>query len=144
MITVSRENFVNMVQDYLKDHPQLNKLIDKEFTPSDIQFAIELTIDDYNNTPPILTPVKFESFPSLSVLLDGVLIFLLRSRLLWYARNRLPYVDGNISVDPYNKVGEYSALVQQLVQQYVNNKLSLKKTQNLEEFYGERRSTYFL
>jgi hypothetical protein len=135
---ISRDEFKNKVRDYIKDHPVLNKLIEQEFTDSDIDFAIDLAIDDFNNTPPYsLTINSFNEFPSLSLLLDGTLIFLLRGRQLWYSRNRLPYMDGDISVDPYNKAGEYAAIINQIAQNYVNTKMMLKKTKNLEEFYGE-------
>lgn len=144
MISIERAEFINRVRDYIKDRPELNKLFDREFTDADIDLAIDLAIDDYNNTPPVLANVEYKDFPSLALLFKGVIIYLLQGKQLWYSRNRLPYMDGNISIDPYNKAPEYFQLISMLSQEYYNMKMQIKKTQNLENFYGEYKSSYIL
>ncbi|MEM5810447.1 MAG: hypothetical protein QXP66_00930 [Candidatus Aenigmatarchaeota archaeon] len=136
-MNITKEEFIVKFKDFVKDHPDLNKLITEEFTPTMIEFAIEEVLDDYNNTPPIFAEkVTFDNFPSFRLMFLGTIIFLLEAQQLWYSRNRLPYVDGDITIDPYNKLGEYASLLNMFVQQYISLRNSFKKTKNMENFYG--------
>lgn len=139
-----RNEFRNKITDYIKDKPELNKLISQEFTDSDIDFAIDMVIDDFNNSPPLLSPVSYDNFPSLVLLVKGTILFMLQGQQLWYSRNRLLYSDGDITVDPYNKFPEYAQMINMLIQEYTQMKNQIKKTMNLNEFYGEVRTTYLL
>lgn len=142
-MNITREEYIAKFRDFIKDHPDLNKLIPQEFTPVQIDFAIEQVLDDYNNTPPLFSDkITFENFPSFRLMFLGTILFLLQGQQLWYSRNRLPYVDGDITIDPYNKIGEYSSLINMFFQEYINLKNGFKKAKNMEDFYGVYKPIY--
>ena len=96
--TARMRQLVVMVRDFLRDHPELNRLIaGRESSDRQIMWAILDAIDVYNTTPPFLQQASVTSFPSLHVLLRLATANLLESVALLQARNHLNFSDGGIS-----------------------------------------------
>lgn len=96
--------FVAQVRAYLRDYPELNRLIDGEETSDRmIAWAVIDTLDDINNTPPFIGTFTCDNFPYRSLLLRGTVVTVLESVGLLQTRNQLQYSDGGISVGVSDK-----------------------------------------
>jgi hypothetical protein len=97
-------DFVAEVRMYLRDYPELNRLIDGEETSDRmIAWAVIDALDLINNTPPFIGQYTCSSFPMRSLLLRGTVISILESVGLLQMRNQLNYSDGGISVSASDK-----------------------------------------
>src|SRR6056300_168271 len=96
--------FVTQVRQYLRDFPELNRLIDgEESSDRMIAWAAIDALDDINNTPPLIGAYTIDSFPYRSLLLRGTVIAVLESVGLLQTRNQINYNDGGIQVSASDK-----------------------------------------
>jgi len=97
-------DFVQDVRMFLRDYPQLNRLIDGEETSDRmIAWAVIDALDLINNTPPFIGQYTCTTFPFRSLLVRGTVISILESVGLLQTRNQLSYNDGGISVSASDK-----------------------------------------
>jgi len=90
------QQVVAAVRVQMRDFEHLNRLTaGVESSDRQIAFAISLVLDEYNISPPLLSPVTITNFPSLSLLVQGTIIWLLRGLGLLQTRNGVAYSDGN-------------------------------------------------
>lgn len=136
-------DFLFKTREFIRDKPDLNALLDSVET-SDflIEMARDLTIDDFNNTPPLIGSFQFSTFPSDHLLLMGTIIEILKSAGLLQSRNQLDYVEGGLSVQTSNKTPLYQSWISMLMQEYEQKKAMLKKSTNAESAYGGVSSEY--
>lgn len=133
---LSLENFINLVRAYMRDYPELNRLIaGEESSNRQIAWAILDTLDDYNTTPPF-TRFGINDFPSRSLLLRGVVCTLLESIGLLQTRNHLQFSDGGITVGVNDKTPFIQAWIQLFRGAYEDKKLKLKVAYNIEAAWG--------
>lgn len=130
--------YVSLVRAKMRDYPELNRLTDGvESSDRNIAMAIMLAVDDYNNTPPLLTPVTIAKFPSLDLLVRGTIVQLIESLGLLQTRNLLPYSDGQVQIQT-----EQPQLLMQwwnlFKQDYDNKKFRLKQATNLANAMGHQ------
>jgi len=93
-----------MVQEYMRDAPELNRLIQgQESSPRQIAWAVLDALDYYNSTPPFMGRVSLHNFPSMHLLLRLAVATLLESISLLQARNHLTFSDGGITVSVSDK-----------------------------------------
>jgi hypothetical protein len=124
---------INYVRAYLRDYPELNRLLSGQET-SDRQIAQSIVnaVDDWNSTPPLLTPVSIQTFPSLSLLLQGSVIYLLQSVAMLQLRNHLSYSDGQgQQISTSDKSPQLMAWANLMASQYESKKFRLKKALNI-------------
>lgn len=123
-----------MVRLYLRDFPELNRLIDGEETSNRmIAWAVADTLDDWNTTPPFIGDASLENFPSLSLLREGTVILVLESVGLLQTRNQLSYSDGGISVQVSNKAPLLLQWIQLFRGSYERKKDRMKASMNIEQ-----------
>lgn len=128
---------------FLQDTPELNRLIRKKESEADlIDFAIEMTISDWNATTPMLYPVSIENFPSLYMLMMGASIQILVSQGILQARNELQYNAGGSSFLRSNKSNYYMQWAINLQNQYELKKRNIKIQQNVSRGWGGVSSEY--
>lgn len=140
----TEEKLVDRLRCFLRDDPALNKLIKGfESSPKQLIFALEDSVDDWNNTPPPLAPINLDTHPSRRLLIRGAAIEILRSAGILQSRNRLSYSDGGVNVQVSDKAADYQAWLNNMVNDYERKKLELKKSINLAMAYGEVPSEYF-
>jgi hypothetical protein len=128
---------------FLRDTPELNRLLRKKETPDDLlEFSIEMTISDWNSTPPLIGGVSIMTFPGLYMLMLGSAINVLISQGIYQARNELTYQAGNSSFQRFNKSNYYMQWMINLDNKYQQNKRNMKIHQNVSRGWGGANSEY--
>ena len=128
---------------FLRDTPELNRLIRKEESnDEDLQFYIDMAIDDWNTTAPVLSMYGIQNFPSLYLLMHGAAIQALKSQGLQQARNELNYQSGGSSFVRSNKSGIYQSWLINFSNEYELKKRNLKIFQNVGRGWGGVASEY--
>lgn len=136
-------DFRNKIRAYIRDTPAANALLDGEETPDLlIDFALDLALDDFNTSPPLIGSFKLRNHPSQSIILIGAIIWILQSAGLQQSRNQLDYASGGITVASSNKTPLYQSWLNIFMQAYESKKANLKKSLNAEMAYGGVASEY--
>jgi hypothetical protein len=135
--------FVAKCRDYIRDVPALNALLDGvETTDTLIEFCLDMTMDDFNTTPPLIGQFTLYNHPSQSLVLIGTVINILKSAGIGQSRNQLDYASGGITVATSNKTPLYQSWLNIFMQEYEAKKANLKKAINAEQAYGGISSEY--
>ncbi|MEC8306290.1 MAG: hypothetical protein VXZ72_00320 [Chlamydiota bacterium] len=131
--------FVGEVRMYLRDYPELNRLIEGEETSDRmIAWAVIDALDDINNRPPAIGSFTVGNFPYRSLLLRGTVITVLQSVGILQTRNQLQYSDGGISVGASDKAPMLMQWIQMLSASYEQKLDKWKISRNITEaFSGE-------
>lgn len=130
------EQFVGIVRAFMRDQPELNRLIKgEEHSDRLIAWAIIDAIDDFNTTPP-MTSYGLINFPSKHILLRGVVVSLLESVGLLMTRNHLNVSDGGIQVGISDKTPLIQSWIQLFSNKYERKKKELKIAINIENGWG--------
>lgn len=133
----------NKVRAFIRDTAAQNALLDGEETPDVlIDFAIDLTLDDFNTSPPLIGNFQLAYHPSQSLILLGAVCWILKSAGLQQSRNQLDYASGGITVAVSNKTPLYQSWINIMMQEYEAKKANLKKAINAEQAYGGISSEY--
>jgi hypothetical protein len=128
---------------FLRDTPELNKLIRKQESDAEmLDFAIEMTISDWNSTSPFIGNTHIGNYPSLYLLMHGAVIQILKSQGLYQARNELNYQAGGSSFTRFNKSSYYMNWMINLANDYENKKRNMKIARNIANGYGGVASEY--
>jgi hypothetical protein len=128
---------------FMRDQKELNRLTRKvESDEEMLEFAIEMTISDWNTTPPLIGVVSILDFPGLAMLLQGASIQLLKSQGILQARNELSYNAGGASFTRFNKTTVYLNWMMNLENKYETNKRNMKIQFNVERGWGVSHSEY--
>lgn len=133
---VQLDRFVLLVREFMRDYPELNRLIaGEESSNRQIVWAILDTLDDFNTTPPF-TSFDLDGFPSKSMLLRGTVSTLLESIGLLQTRNHLQFSDGGITVGINDKTPFIQSWIQVFRNAYEAKKEKLKVAYNIENAWG--------
>lgn len=108
------EAFAEEVRYYVRDFPELNRLISGEESSSRmVQYCALMALEEWNAR----SPVQFASvsaFPNRLILMTLTVIQLLTSVGILHSRNRLPYNDGGFTADTEAQADEYPKWIQML------------------------------
>jgi len=130
------EQFKSEVRGYIRDFPELNRLISgEESSDRMVEYCIWLSIDEWNTTPPVTANV-LSDFPSRLILLHLTLCHLLTSVGILKSRNRFTYNDGGFSVQTEEQDTMYSRWIQLLRSQVDPKLMRLKVALNISGGYG--------
>jgi len=136
-------DFRHKIRRFIRDTPAANALLDgHETSDTLIDFALDLTLDDFNSTPPLIGQFQLAFHPSQSLVMLGAIIWILKSAGLQQSRNQLDYASGGITVATSNKTPLYQSWINIMMQEYEAKKLNLKKAINAEQAYGGVNSEY--
>jgi len=125
---------IAMIRSYLRDTPELNRLIAGEETSDRmIAYAIADTLDDYNSTPPFIGKASLTGFPSLSLLRLGATIYILESVAFLQMRNMLRFNDSGLSVSVSDRAPMLLNWVQLFRAQFERKVSRLKTSINIEQ-----------
>jgi hypothetical protein len=128
--------FVDTVRSFLRDYPELNRLIaGVESSNRQIVWAIIDCLDEYNTTPPF-TQFGLSDFPSRSLLLRGTVCTLLESIGLLQTRNHLQFSDGGLTVGINDKTQFIQSWLSIFRSAYEDKKIKLKVAYNIETAWG--------
>jgi hypothetical protein len=121
---------------FLMDNEEMNRLLGrKEIDDDRLEFALMLTISDWNTTTPIIGNVDIFSFPSLYLLMHGGAIQCLKMAGMYQSRNELTYNSGGSSIVRANKTPYYQSWIQNFASEYEAKKLQFKIQRNIENMY---------
>lgn len=127
-----REKVRKLLRLFLNDTPELNRLIRREESDDPkLDLAIDLALDDYNITAPLLQTHTLSSFPSLYLLIYGATIQVLRSAGILQSRNELAYSSGGVSVRIFDKTQLYQSWIAQFMAEYERKKQNYKISANI-------------
>ena len=130
------EAFKSEVRAYIRDFPELNRLITgEESSDRMIQYCIFLALDEYNTTPPLTSNTVID-FPSRIILIQLTLIHLLTSVGILKSRNRFVYNDGGFSVQTEQQDASYLQWISLLRSQVEPKLTRLKVALNISGGYG--------
>jgi hypothetical protein len=122
---------------FLLDTPAFNRLIRTEESDDDlISFALDMAIDDWNTTAPVIGNTHIGNFPSLYLLMHAAAIQVLKSQGLRQARNELNYNTGGSSFIRSNKSNYYMSWLTNFAQEFEGKKRNLKVFQNITGGWG--------
>jgi hypothetical protein len=126
------------LRDYIRDKPQLNRLLlgNAESTDAELRQCLIKALIDWNRTPPRLAPVNLGTHPDKFLLLECAAIQALTSAGIWHSREHMPSSDGGTSGDDHAKAGEYSMWIERLQADYEKKKSDQKAAQNVDEANG--------
>lgn len=124
---------VATVRLYMRDFPELNRLIKGEETSDRmIAWAVADTLDDFNSSPPFIGQVGLTNFPSTSLLREGTVIRVLESVGLLQTRNQVQYNDGGISFSVSDKAPLLLQWINMFKSNYEQKKIRIKSSMNVE------------
>lgn len=135
---------VDILRDYIQDDADTNHLLeDVEFSDKKLLSFLLLALDYYNN---VVTPRSIQAtvntFPSLSLWLDGAAVFALKSAIFRYQRNSFQYNDSGTQVVVEEKAGEYERTLQRALNEFMQACRQIKENINMEDCYGGFSSEY--
>lgn len=129
---------------FLQDTEELNRLIrGKELDDEKLEFALVMTISDWNTTTPLIGTVNLGNFPSFYLLMHGGAIQCLKMSGLYQSRNEYTYTSGGSSVIRSNKTPYYQSWLQNFQSEYEAKKLNMKMQQNIQNAYGAGMSSEY-
>jgi len=143
MLFANKAEAITKTRAFIRDVPALNALLDGVETGDTlIDFSIELALDDFNTSPPLIGNFPIETHPSQSLVLMATIIWILKSAGLLQSRNQLDYSAGGLTVASSNKTPLYQSWINIFMQEYEAKKANLKKSINAEAAYGGVHSEY--
>lgn len=125
---------VQSVRLYMRDFSELNLLVrGEESSDRMIAWATVDFLSDFNGTPPFssfsLNDMLALNLQHLAV--RGTVITLLQSLMIFYARNHLPFSDGGLSVNIYDKAPIIQSMLSLFQSAYEQNKRQVKTAINV-------------
>jgi len=142
--------FIHMMRLWMRDYPQLNRLIrGVEHSNRQIAWAVLDFLSDFSQTPPPLGQYSIESLLNLgysSLARRGTAIALIESVGLLQTRNQLSFSDGGINVGVSDKTSQLMSWLQMFQSKYEQDKMKIKIALNIQGIMGERgvHSEYML
>jgi hypothetical protein len=139
-------SFIYTVRLFLRDHPQLNRLVKgEEHSDRMIAWAILDFLSDFAGTPPALGYHTLEQLLEMhyqSFAVRGVSVALLQSVGILQTRNHLNFSDGGISVAVSDKAPMLMQWINQFQNKYEQEKMQKKVAMNIGNLLGTFSGTH--
>jgi len=133
-------SFVQTVRLFMRDHPQLNRLVKgEEHSDRMIAWAIMDFLSDFASTPPNLGYFSLEDLFAKhyqAFALRGTVVALLQSLSMLQTRNNLQFSDGGIQVAVSDKTPQLQSVWRDLQAKYEQEKVQKKVALNIEQIMG--------
>ena len=134
-------SFIHMMRLWMRDNPQLNRLISGEESSNRlIAWAALDFLSDFNQTPPPIGMYTLEQLLDLgytSLARLGTTINLLQSVGMLQTRNQLNFSDGGINVGVSDKTPLIQSWIQMFQPKYEQDKRQIKISMNINGILGE-------
>lgn len=134
-------HFVARVRLFLRDYPELNRLVEGEETNDRmIAFAVYDALSDYNSQPPYIGILGFSDFMSRNwqrPLMLGTVICTLESVGLLQTRNHLPFSDGGLNVAVSDKTPLLQSWIQLFERKWEKFKIQSKVADNISALFAQ-------
>lgn len=121
-----------------------NFLLDSvEYSDEDIHSAMQLTIDKYNSTLPMVDVYTVENFPYRYEMMIGTSATLMRSKAINYSRNRLDFqTKDGATIQDKAKSSEYLQMANIMMKEFEERVHAIKVTKNAEQAFGSVSGQY--
>ena len=138
--------FLRQVRRFMQDYPALNALLQgQESSEGMLELFVDMALDDWSTTPPLLGRVSdVSAHPSRYLLMLKVTVIALQSSAMLYARNNLTYSDGGVQLNAADRAPLYLQIAELFEKQYREGKMRLLQTMNAENAYGGVHSEYLM
>ena len=135
---MNRGELITRVRDFIRDKRELNRLLDNDYETSQrqLELAVDMCLDDYNNTPPRLGVYTTDNFPWIYLLIIGSAVQVLKSAGIMHSRNHLNYSDGGLTVATDEQATYYVNWLNVLGQEYEEKKMRAKQSENLDQCWS--------
>jgi hypothetical protein len=145
-------SFIQTVRLFMRDHPQLNRLIKgEESSDRMIAWGILDFLSDFAGTPPLLGYFTLEDLLARnlqSFAVRGTAVALLQSVGILQTRNQLTFSDGGISVGVNDKTPLLMGWIRDFQNKYEQQKLQIKVTMNINQllntFTGQHSELFLI
>jgi hypothetical protein len=139
-------SFIITVRLFLRDHPQLNRLVKgEEHSDRMIAWGIHDFLSDFAGSPPPLGYYALEEMFTLhyqSFALRGTAVALLQSLGILQTRNHLQFSDGGISVGVSDKAPMLMQWIRDFSNKYEQEKMQKKVALNIQQIMGTSGGTH--
>jgi hypothetical protein len=146
-ISQAMMDFVQLVRLYLRDFPELNRIVSgEESSDRQIAWAVLDALSDFNGTPPFLGNLSLTDLlqrGQQNLLLRMTVISLIESIGLLQTRNHINYSNGGISVGVNDKTPLLMNWLQYFQSKTEQLKLRVKVSLNIEGILGSSNSGVF-
>lgn len=130
------------VRELVLDKVENNYLIPgEELTDTQIIIAMELTLSDWNSTPPT-DMATLGNFPYKHILMAGTLYRCFMGQSALRARNTFQFSDGGISVPLEERFQLYQAMAGMYQNEYQSMMQKVKISINMDQGWGSLGSDY--
>jgi len=133
-------SFIQTVRFFMRDHPQLNRLIKgEESSDRMIAWAILDFLSDFAGTPPSLGYYSLDQLFNMhyqSFALRGTVVSLLQSVGILQTRNFLQFSDGGINVNASDKGPMWMQWIRDFQGKYEQEKVARKVSLNIAQLLG--------
>lgn len=130
------------VRETIQDKVGSNYLIDgEELSDTQINIAMEMTVSDWNSTPPTAAN-SVAAFPYKHILLYGTLYRCFIGQAALIARNTFAFNDGGLNIPLEERFQLYQALATIYQTEYTSTMTKVKININMEEGWGSMGSDY--
>ena len=138
--------YINALKDFLKDYPELNRLLKfrEESAPNLLGLYLSIAMSFLNSIPPLIASFDYSNFPIPGLLIHQAAIEALISNGICQARNDLTYNNGGITVKISDKE-RYLSIIQilsRITDAEINNFKQLKVSINIDSCWGGINSPY--
>lgn len=128
------QRYIKAIRLFLNDNATLNRLIRREESDDDhIRLAIIMALSEYDATDPVKHGYSVTSFPNVSMLINGAIVQILKMVGLLHARNKLSYSAGGLSINLFDKDGDYMRWIQMFLRDFETKSQKLQIQQNISE-----------
>lgn len=129
---------VKKVRELLNDYAEVNIILNhqKQVADKRIARAIQLTLQEFNEMPPIRTHFSACNIPNEMMLLNGAIAKILRSLTITDIRNFYPVQTGDVTINP-DKSQQWYNLATAYEQDYRIMAEKIKKSINVSRGFGQ-------
>ena len=136
------EKIISDIRVYMGDLPEFNRLVEgTEISDEKIKLAVQLWLDSFNNSPPMLikryTP---ENFNNYLILFHGAIIEIMKMAGIVQSRNTLRFNDGGAQFTVQDKGQEYMQWLNTFMRTHAQDVKDLKMALNAESAYDQHDS----
>ena len=107
-----------------------------QFRDDQIMNAMQLAVDEFNSTPPLVAYYTTVNFPWKTEWLKGTAAYLLRSEALRQVRNQASYQTGTVTVNDSDKGPILHQMGDALYKEWILWVQAMKRQINVEIGYG--------
>jgi len=139
------ESIIFCARKFLRDTAKQNELRGVDESDDTIfKLAINMSISDWNTTPPLLAAVGLEDFPAFDWLIISTAMFVLQSAGVLQYRNELQYSDAGVSVNPWSKGPVYFQTAGFWANLCDQKKRDYKYALNVSKTFGIARTSEYM